>query len=181
MPSIEKRSTNKYRITVSCGYAPDGSKIRQHKTVTLPVGLTERQKEKELNRIAVLFEQEVNNGTYLDGEKITLAEFSKKWLEDYAQQHYAPKTLYGSKRMLELRILPALGHIKIAKLQPVHIIEFYNNLTENGIRMDGKYKIKPAKAKMLENPDIVSSVDKRTIESGQLFQIQNLTGERRKG
>ena len=140
IPSIEKRATNKYRITVSCGYAPDGSKIRQHKTVTLPVGLTERQREKELNRIAVLFEQEVNNGTYLDGEKITLAEFADIWLERYANKKLAPSTLHVYKMRVEKRIVPALGHIKLAKLQPHHLLKFYENLSENNMRFDTLYK-----------------------------------------
>ena len=56
MPSIEKRTENTYRITVSCGYVPNGSKIRKYKKVTMQEGLSEKQKEKELNKIAVMFE-----------------------------------------------------------------------------------------------------------------------------
>ncbi|MDL2248369.1 site-specific integrase, partial [Tyzzerella sp. OttesenSCG-928-J15] len=140
MASIEKRSDNKYRITVSCGYAPDGRKLRKHKTVTLEAGLTERQKEKEINRLAVLFEQQVNNGTYLDGEKITFGEFAEKWLTDYADKNLAPSTLHVYRMRIEKRIIPALGHIKLAKLQPHHIISFYDNLAESNMRLDSLYK-----------------------------------------
>ena len=176
MPSIEKRTENTYRITVSCGYAPNGSKIRKYKKATLPEGLSEKQKKIELNKIAVMFERTVINGTYLDGEKVTLAEFVDKWLEDYAKRHYAPKTFYNSKRMLELRILPALGHIKIARLQPVHVIEFYNNLAENGMRLDGKYTIKSTKRALLDKPEVISSVDKRTIERLKNNQTSDIKG-----
>ena len=37
------------------------------------------------------------------------------------------------------RITPAIGHIKLCKLQPHHLMEFYNNLSEDGIRFDTKY------------------------------------------
>ncbi len=43
------------------------------------------------------------------------------------------------KMRLSERIIPALGHIKLAKLQPHHLMEFYNNLGESGIRKDGRY------------------------------------------
>ena len=38
------------------------------------------------------------------------------------------------------RITPAIGHIKLSRLQPQHLLEFYNNLGEDGIRLDIKYK-----------------------------------------
>jgi len=67
MANIEKRSGNTYRIVVSAGYDHNGKKLRKYRTVTLSEGMTERQREKELTRQAVLFEQEVETGTYLDG------------------------------------------------------------------------------------------------------------------
>jgi len=140
MASIEKRSKNSYRITVSCGYLPNGKKDRRYKTITLPDNLTERQKEKELQRQAVNFEQQVENGTFLDAEKITFEEFIKKWVTDYAEKQLAPATLIVYKTRIEKRIIPALGHIKLAKLQPHHLLEFYNNLAEGGIRLDVLYK-----------------------------------------
>jgi len=44
MASIEKRSENTYRIVVSAGYDAAGRKIRKYYTVTLPDGMTERQR-----------------------------------------------------------------------------------------------------------------------------------------
>lgn len=61
-----------------------------------------------------------------------------KWLKDYAEPELAPKTLLSYKQMLSNRIIPALGHIKLNKIQPTHLIEFYNNLREEGIRLDKK-------------------------------------------
>lgn len=143
MATIEKRATA-YRIVVSSGYDTKGKKLRYYETISFAEleGLTSKQKEKELERRKVLFEQRVKNGLFLEGEKMTFEEFIYKWLEDYAEKQLAPKTVYEYKRLLENRVIPALGHIKIAKLQPTHIIDFYNNLSETGLRLDTKYRPK---------------------------------------
>ncbi len=90
MASIRKRSDNSYQITVSAGYDSTGKKLRKFKTVTLPDTMTEKQKQKELQRQAVLFEREVESVTYLDGENITFAEFAQRWLTEYAEKRLAP-------------------------------------------------------------------------------------------
>ena len=138
MASIEKRSENSYRITVSTGYDGQGKQVKKQKTIKLDPKLTEKQKEKELERHAILFQEEVDRGTYLDADKLTFGQFISKWLKDYAEPNLAPKTLYRYKELLDTRIIPALGHIKLAKLQPTHLTAFYNNLREDGIRSDGK-------------------------------------------
>jgi len=132
MASIKKRGENSYQITVSCGYDGQGKKLTETKTISIDPGLTLKQADKELQKQATLFEQEVENGTYLDGSKITLAEFTERWLKDYAEKQLAPKTLHRYKDMLKSRILPALGHHKLAKLQPTHLLQFYDNLGEDG-------------------------------------------------
>jgi hypothetical protein len=137
MASIEWRGGETCRITVSrpktVGYGYE--KIR--KTITLPANLTEKQKKKEVEKAALLFEESIKSGDYLDGEKITLGEFIQIWMREYAEKELAPSTLVHYKMRIEKRILPALGHLKIARIQPGHITAFYNNLTEENIRLDG--------------------------------------------
>jgi len=138
MAYIEKRSENSYRIVVSAGYDGQRKQDKKTKTIKLDPKLTEKQKEKELERQAILFEEEVERGTYLDADKLTFEQFIDKWLTDYAEPNLAPKTLYRYKELIDTRIRPALGHLKLSKLQPTHLTSFYNNLREDGIRSDGK-------------------------------------------
>ena len=135
MANIEKRGDT-YRLVVSAGYNSAGRKLRRYRTVTLPDGLTERQRDKELNRLAVLFEQEVADGTYLNGSSLTFAAFTQTWLESYAEPNLAPGTLNPYKTRLKNRILPAIGHLKLSKIQPHHLMEFYDNLRENDIKLN---------------------------------------------
>ncbi len=97
--------------------------------------------KKELETQTVLFEQQVQNGTFLDGN-ITVSGFIESWFKEYAESQLKVRTLQSYKDLVP-RITQALGHIKLCKLQPHHLMEFYNNLTESGIRLDTKYKAIP--------------------------------------
>jgi len=117
-----------------------------------------------------LFEQEVETGTYLDGANITFAAFTHKWMTDYAEKRLAPGTLNPYKMRLEKRIIPAIGHIKLAKLQPHHLMEFYNNLSEDGIRLDTRCTPTSALISLLavhETPALVklSGISFKTCQS----------------
>lgn len=141
MAAYEKLSDTTYRLTVSCGYNTKGRQIRKRKTIDLS-DIPEKKREEEVMRQWYVFKTEVESGTFIDASKITFAEFIDRWLKDYARVQLEPKSLYGYEVMIYQRIIPALGHIKLDKLQPTHLMEFYNNLTETGIRMDSKCKPK---------------------------------------
>lgn len=172
MAYFEKRSANTYKIVVSMGYDSNGKHRRVSKTVKLPENMSESKRQKELNTLCVLFQQEVENGLYLDGGKITFAEFTDKWLTDYAEKNLAPTTLVSYKIILN-RILPALGHITLSKLQPNHLIQFYNNLDEEGARLDGRFTPTKALIKYLE-PLTISHIIKTTgISSKTCRRLKN--------
>ncbi|MEQ8197516.1 MAG: site-specific integrase [Clostridiaceae bacterium] len=138
MAAIEKRGENSYRLTVSCGYNKNNKKVVKRKTIDLS-GIKPNKREAEAYRQWILFKEEVEKGTFLDSGKITFEDFIEKWLKDYAEPNLAPKTLFRYKELLNSRIIPAMGHIKLNKLQPTHLTEFYNNLREKGIRLDATY------------------------------------------
>lgn len=141
MASIEWRSDHSFRVAVSLGYNSKGKKIIKRKSFRLSENLTRRQAEKEAQTLATLFEQQVKRGTCLDGEKLTFGEFIDVWFIKYAEKELAPKTIDRYKGLVK-RIKPALGNIKLSKLQPIHLIDFYNGLREIGIREDSTYKAK---------------------------------------
>ena len=136
MATITKRN-NTYRIRVSAGYDANGKQLMKSMTWKPSVGMTAKQIDKELNRVAVEFETKVQNGSVLDSS-IKFADFSEYWMTEYAEKQLRPTTVDGYKYMLR-RIIPAIGHIRLDKLQPKHLMEFYNNLQEGGIRDDKKY------------------------------------------
>lgn len=77
---------------------------------------------------------DIDSGDFTEPSKVTLKEFMKKWLKEYAEVELAPKTVFRYKQLLDSRILPAFGDEKLHKIKPLELLEFYNSL-----RKDHKY------------------------------------------
>lgn len=131
MATIEKRGSA-YKIVVSKGYDINGKQLRERMTWTPTPGMTPKQIEKELNRQATLFEEQVKCATTHDGNT-RLKEFTDLFLKDYAYPTLKAKTAFGYEQRMEV-VNQALGHIKLKDLKPGHIASFYANLQEAGMR-----------------------------------------------
>lgn len=136
MASIRKHGKG-YQIIVSCGYDTDGTKVLKTMSWAPEPGMSPKQAQKELDRQAVLFEEKVKHGQFI-AANIKFADFAEQWMKDYAEKHLAPATVASYRRYLE-RTDTAIGHIRLDRLQPHHLIEFYDNLAEDGMREDAKY------------------------------------------
>lgn len=136
--SIRKRGDDSYSITVSAKSDGLGKRKRFYKTVKRDPELTEREWRKELNYIVASFEKSVRDGSHYDSAKITFREFVEIWRRDYAEKYLAPKTLLRYEGLL-IRILAALGHLRMHQIRPTHLNQFYNNLRESGIISDMLY------------------------------------------
>ena len=137
MASIQKRG-NSYRITVSNGYDVNGRKLFVTATYTPDPDLSPSKQEKAVQAYAADFERQVKLGYSMDGRKITLKAFSDRWLLEYAAPNLQPSTLIKYKEELRDKILPALGHLKLADIKPHRVNSFFVSLTKNGVRRDGK-------------------------------------------
>lgn len=135
MASIRKRG-NSYQVTVSNGRDASGKQLIETVTFIPDPDKTEKQNQKALERFVFQFEEKVKSGKYLDGEKMTFKAFSEIWLKDYAEHQLEGSTLQLYKHLLAVHILPAIGHIKLSKVQPVHLNKLYNQLAEE--RKDGR-------------------------------------------
>ncbi|MGI6635761.1 MAG: tyrosine-type recombinase/integrase [Christensenellales bacterium] len=145
MASVRKRKNGRYQIRVFCGLNSKAQRIDKSMTWTPPEGMTQKQIEKELERQKVLFEQEVKGGNYYDSN-ISFEMMSQKWMDEYAKQKLAPKTVTSYEYLLK-RINKAIGHKKLRDIQPLHLNSFYNNLKEEGIKHD--FRGKPIKGATL--------------------------------
>lgn len=164
MATIERKKNGSVSVVVSDGYDADGRQIRSRMTVPAAdlEGLTEKQREREINKRAVEFESKVKAGKFLDGERATLAEFGDAWLKDYAERRLAPGTFANYSKMWSNRIRPALGHMRLARIQPLHLLRFYNSLADPGSRRDDLYVLREAFYPAL---DMIEGVAPRTRES----------------
>lgn len=135
MPTIRKRN-NSYQITVSCGYDINNKQIRRTMTYTPEKGMTAKQIEKEVQRQAVLFEEQCQSGTVSTDGRMKLAEFVPIYLEN-AKHRLSPVVYEKYKRMLDICIIPMLGHMKLKDIKPIHVQKFVNALENRETHLDG--------------------------------------------
>lgn len=169
MAAIRKRG-NSYQIRVYCGTDINGKKIMKTKSFTPDPKMTPTQVEKELNRQATLFEDECRKGLILDNN-ITFADFVELWRKDYAENNLKAKTLDAYDDLLS-RVLPAIGHIKLADLKPIHLVQLYKNLSENNMRRDVKYTPGEEIIKLLKQQKLVELSKKTGISTTTLRSVK---------
>lgn len=134
--SIIKRETKKgpvYDIVFDLGRDPVTGKRKQKKVRGF------RTKKEAEAKLAELVAQ-VERGTYLEPSKLTVAEYLRWWLEQ-TKSKLAPSTHRCYTVAVEQHIIPHLGSIPLAKLQPIHVQEYYERDLKEG-RKDNK-KSKP--------------------------------------
>lgn len=111
MASVQKRG-DVYYITVSNGFDHNGKRIR-YKTKFIPdPTFTPAKRKKALERFIVGFEDRVQNGISMDGEKLTFQEFAEIWLKDVAKKKLVETTYVNYERNLRTKIYPHIGSIK---------------------------------------------------------------------
>lgn len=152
MANITKRTGKNgavsYRFRVYAGQKADGSMIYKSHTWAVPAGMSEAKAEKEATKKAAEFEKKVQQGVVFD-TKMTLDEFLDKWFKEYARPQLKPKTVYGYEGMRP-RVSQALGHLRLDKIRPTHLMAFYQNLGEEGMRGDIRYTATAALCKELD-------------------------------
>lgn len=143
MASIRKRGTS-YQVTVSNGRRADGSQIIETATYIPEPGMTDRQIKKALEAFVVDFERAVKSGQNVKGKKMNLKELSALYLKDMEPEEgkednpleLTTWTVY--KGILQNRIIPKLGHIKIGDIIQKTINDYSKELRKDGARLDKK-------------------------------------------
>ena len=143
MANIKKRKLKdgsvSYYIRAFGGYDVNGEQVVHSMTWTAPKEMSERQREKELARQVARFEESIATGSFFD-DKTRFADYANNWLLMNRPPMLAPKTYARYESLLKV-IITAIGNIPLAKLQPHHLNEYYNNLRENGIKQRGAYAV----------------------------------------
>ena len=126
-----------FKITVSCGYTKDGKKIS--KSTTFRSESKSKSKAiREANDFAVLFEKQVKDGTaYIDGNHTTFTEFVNRWDQDVLQMRVKTEAMIERTRKeylgaLRRYAIPIIGHLKLSKIQGVHIDSIVHSMIRSG-------------------------------------------------
>jgi integrase len=74
-----------------------------------------------------------DSGLAFEAGKLTVAEHMNKWITESARNRLRPKSYKDYSGLTRLHIIPALGHIKLKQLTPLHVQSFYGSKLESGL------------------------------------------------
>lgn len=112
--------SKKYRIDIERGRRHDGTRNRITETVN---GNLKQAIER---RDELLYE--IKHSKLKPDSNMTVLEFTKLWLKDYAEVNVKPSTLQGYKSCLNTHILPRFKDYKLSEITVYELEKFYNDL-----------------------------------------------------
>jgi integrase len=92
-----------------------------------------RTKAEARKKLAELRQQVARTGTLPEPGRRTVADLLEAWLE-VAAQSLKPATLESYRDVARLHIIPAIGGVKLSKLEPLHLQKLYTHLERHGKR-----------------------------------------------
>lgn len=133
MPNITPRKNKNgkitsYTIRVYHGYDSEGKRLKPYTMSYKPApNMTAKQIEKEVQRQALLFEEQCKNGMISTNRNIKLSDFCPMYLE-IKKDVLSPRVWHDYSRTIDKLIIPLLGHIKLSELKPAHVQQFVQYL-----------------------------------------------------
>jgi integrase len=123
--SIVRRKNN-YSIKVSLGFDQASGKYRQHWEA---VKGTKADAQKRLTEIL----HQLDTGSYMKPGKTTVADFLRKWLQDYVKPNLSPRGFDRYSGIIEKELIPGLGSILLTQLRPEHLQKHYTTRLNDGL------------------------------------------------
>ena len=139
MPSVNKRGDT-FRIMVSLGYNLKGRQIRKTTTFKPPEGVTPGKAEKLAMAFAHEFEKKCQGMANMN-ENIRFVELVDWYYKQIAPHKLKEATMYGNRKLIDLYVLPYIGHLKLKDVTTARIDELFNLLLKNG-RTTETYRLK---------------------------------------
>ena len=123
--SLKQRSRGSWTIRVDMGVHPDTGRRRQKVTT---VRGTKKEAQRRLNEIL----HELNTSGFSQSSKLTFGQFLTHWLKTYVELNVRARTAEGYESIVRVHLIPSLGQIKLAYLQPSRLQEYYTQALKEG-------------------------------------------------
>jgi len=118
--SIVKRGKG-YAVKVSLGKDPTNGK---YKTKWYTVRGT-KEDAKRLQREILI---QLDRGTYIQPGKVTVADYLRQWLMEYAKPKLSPRGFERYRDIINKHFIPEFGDIKLVDLRAEHIQKHYQDI-----------------------------------------------------
>lgn len=172
--SVEKRGKSSYRLRVVIGYKDDGSPSFKYKTVKASC-LTEAER---MLRFWIEELEALPEGN--EPADYTCGEWFDKYLETCKADELALTTIDHHTQLLEGRLKPAFGNVKLKDLTSMMLTDFYHDAKTHGRRDGGPLSVGTIK-KMSSfiNPALELAVSQGLLKSNPNEKAKKFTGGRR--
>ena len=127
---IRRRGKGSWQVTVDLGKDPMTGRRRRR---FLPVRGTKRDADRALAEAL----HQRDTGIDVSPGKLTVGDYLRRWLRDYAAQSVAASTLERYLSIVEHHLIPLLGSLRLRDLRPAHIQAAYGRARAPGGRADG--------------------------------------------
>ncbi len=148
--SIGQDDTGRWHGWVSMGSGRGGLRDRRHVSGTTRGAVVKKVRALEAQREAGAIPQA--------GRPPTVEAWLEHWLTTIAVARVRPSTLQGYESKVRQRVIPALGHHRLDRLQPEHLERFYAELLAEGL----------ASATVLQIHRVLSRALKVAVQRGRV-------------
>lgn len=123
---IVRRESGNWAIKLTLGKDPETGRYRQQW-----IGGFRTKKDAERKLTEVL--GQVDSGAFVKPAKLTVAEYMRQWLRDYAEPNLRPRTFEGYKAIVERYVIPSpMGRLKLTDLRPTHLQTYEAAMLKSG-------------------------------------------------
>lgn len=127
---LEERGKDSWRLVVSSGRDANGKRIKHTRVF--------HGGKREAKLALAAFVTEIERDEYKKPLKMTVEDFLKNWLRDYAAANVATTTYKRYECLIKTHAISHLGAYTLAQIKPPHVVKMYNEIQKEGARKDGK-------------------------------------------
>lgn len=122
--TIRQRPDGRWEARVTVGINPGTGKAIRRSIY----GDTQAAVRKEMTAIL----REIDRGTYLTPQKITVGQWLDEWLDTYAVTKVKPLTYQSYAAVIKNQLKPAFGAVSLQSLRGSHVQKLYNEMLAKG-------------------------------------------------
>lgn len=125
---------NKWLITICCGYDATGKQIKRSRRFLANAKKSQEFQFKEACKERDAWQRQYEDGLASPVRDVTLKEYSEEWMDSYCVRKGLKASTMGEyQSLLDTRIIPKLGKLKLKEVTPDELNKFFNALRKEGL------------------------------------------------
>lgn len=133
MAYIRDLTEDKATAVAHLGYRSDGKVVQKQKTFTRPTSVSKARWLKSYHLSVINSWEHELKISEISHDGIKLDQFIEVWKKEHGKLHLRANTLKSYQDVIDLYILPDLGHLYLTKVTPLAIQKMVNKIADKGL------------------------------------------------